>query len=315
MTVDISVSSISRASPGYIASADEALDIVTATQFALTDQIRSSLSDNLSTGSNLIEKISSLIGLMDRLKLTSGGPFNPVNSVSLKSTPRTREDLADLFLNAGPRLGNTVAEGQGILDDLLGLGANVQVSVVFPFLTEIRAENGELTSSVFEWLTEEQINDRLKGDLTSVESDFPGADAKSEKAGSSVITFTTFNAYSVLRPDIATLNLAYAQVGGLVEKSRNELLIMVANASKSAIQLDAMISRFKETRGIEEEKRSEVTEKIKAELVDLLRRIRLLRFEKSINEDKYENTLIEKVLVKEKINIPFNENKSTQEKK
>jgi hypothetical protein len=277
--------SVARLSPGFIASADEAADIVSSVQFLLADNIRSSLSNQLSTGDGLIAKILSVSDLLGRVKNSSSGPFNPVSVASLKNSARTTDDLSKLFLNDGPRLGDSVAEGQAILDDLQGLGANVEVKILYPLLTEVKDSGGKLTSSQFQWLTQSQLNNTLGGQLTSQDSDFPGAVSFSKKTDSSSTTYTSFESYSIMRPDLLEINNAFSTIGNVVDGYRNELLGLIANTSRAASQLEVMIDRAIESGKTLEIKKIENDEKNKADLVDLLRKIYILKIEKFTKDD------------------------------
>ncbi len=277
--------SVARLSPGYIASAGEALDIVSSVQFLLADNIRSSLSSQLSTGDGLIEKILSVSGLLDRVKDSTSGPFNPVTVENLKNSPRTREDLSKLFLNDGPRLGKSIPEGRAILDDLLALGADVEVKVLYPLLTEVKDVDGKLTSSQFQWLTQAQLNNIFDEKLTSLSPDFPGAVSFLNKTASSSVTYTSFESYSIMRPELLTLNNAFSKIGDAVDGYRNELFGLIANTSRAASQLESIIDRATESGKTLELKKVENDEKNKADLIDLLRRIYILKIEKFIKDD------------------------------
>ena len=285
MTTSSIDTSVARLSSGFIASADEAADIVSSVQFLLADNIRSSLSNQLSTGDGLIEKILSLSDLLGRVKTTSSGPFNPVTVDRLKNSARMTDDLSKLFLNDGPRLGNSVAEGQAILDDLLGLGADVEAKILYPLLTEVKDSDGKLTSSQFQWLTQAQLNNALGGQLTSQDSDFPGAVSFSKKTDSSSTTYTSFESYSIMRPELLKINDAFSKIGGIVDGYRNELLGLIANTSRAASQLESMIDRAIESGKTLEVKKTENDEKNKSDLVDLLRRIYILKIEKFTKDD------------------------------
>jgi len=277
--------SVARLSPGYIASADEALNMVSSVQFLLADNIRSSLSSQLSTGDGLIEKILSVSDLLGGVKDSTSGPFTPVTIENLKNTARTREDLSKLFLNDGPRLGNSIPEGQAILDDLLGLGANVEVTILYPLLSEVKDADGKLTSSQFQWLTQAQLDSTLGGQLTPLESDFPGSVSFSQKTGSSSMTFTSFESYRIMRPESISLNNAFSKIGDVVDGYRKELLGLVANTARAASQLESMIDRAIESGKKLELKKTENDEKSKADLVDLLRKIYILKIEKFKKDD------------------------------
>ena len=277
--------SVARLSPGYIASADEALDMVSSVQFLLADNIRSSLSSQLSTGDGLIEKILSVSGLLGRVKDSTSGPFNPVTVENLKNSARTREDLSNLFLSDGPRLGNSILEGQAILDDLLGLGSNVEVTILFPLLTEVKDADGKLTSSQFQWLTQAQLDSTLSGQLTPLESDFPGAVSFSKKTNSSFTTYTSFYSYGIMRPELPAINDAFSKIRDVVDGYRNELLGLVANTSRTASQLEGLIDRVIESGKTLEIRKAENDEKNKADLIDLLRRIYILKIEKFTKDD------------------------------
>jgi hypothetical protein len=277
--------SVARLSPGYIASADEALNMVSSVQFLLADNIRSSLSSQLSTGDGLIEKILSVSDLLGGVKDSTSGPFTPVTIENLKNTDRTREDLSKLFLNDGPRLGNSIPEGQAILDDLLGLGADVEVKILYPLLTEVKDSDGKLTSSQFQWLTQAQLGSTLGGQLTPLESDFPGAVSFSKKTNSSSTTYTSFDSYSIMRPELLTLNNAFSKIGDVVDGYKKELLGLVANTARAASQLDSMIDRAIESGKTLEVKKIENDEKNKADLIELLRKIYILKIEKFTKDD------------------------------
>lgn len=278
--------SVTRKSLGFIASADEAADIVSSVQFLLADNIRSSLSSQLSTGDNLIKKILSVSDLLGRVKDSTLGSFNPVTVDSLKNSVRTTEELSKLFLNDGPRLGSSLAEGQAIFDDLLGLGAHVEVKVLYPLLTEVKDSNGKLTSSHFQWLTQAQLNNTLGGQLSSVDSDFPGAVAFSKKTDSSLTTYTSFESYGIMRPDLLTINNAFSKIGDVVDGYRNELLRLLATTSRAASQLESVIDRAIESGKKIELKKAENDEKNKADLIDILRKIYILKIEKFTRDDR-----------------------------
>ena len=277
--------SVARLSPGYIASADEALDMVSSVQFLLADNIRSSLSSQLSTGDGLIAKILSLSDLLGRVKDSTSGPFKPVTVETLKNSPRNMDDLSKLFLDDGPRLGNSVSEGQAILDDLLGLGADVEVKILYPLLTEVKDSDGKLTSSQFQWLTQAQLNSALGGQLTSQDSDFPGAVSFSKKTDSSSTTYTSFESYSIMRPDLLDVSNAFSKMRDVVDGYRSELLGLVANTARAASQLESMIDRAIESGKTLEVKKTENDEKNKADLIDLLRKIYILKIEKFTKDD------------------------------
>jgi hypothetical protein len=277
--------SVARLSSGFIASADEAADIVSSVQFLLADNIRSSLSNQLSNGDGLIEKILSVSDLLGRVKASTSGPFNPVTVDKLKNSPRTTEDLSNLFLNDGARLGNSITEGQAILDDLLGLGANVEAKILYPLLTEVKDSNGNLTSSQFQWLTQAQLNNTLGGQLTPLDSDFPGSLSFSKQTSSSSTTYTSFESYGILRPELPTIDSAFSKIRNVVDGYRTELLGLVANTSRAASQLESMIDRAFESGKTLELKKTENAEKNKADLIDLVRKIYILKIEKFTKDD------------------------------
>ena len=277
--------SVARLSPGYIASADEALDMVSFVQFLLADNIRSSLSSQLSTGDGLIAKILSLSDLLGRVKDSTSGPFKPVTVETLKNSARNMDDLSKLFLDDGPRLGNSVSEGQAILDDLLGLGADVEVQILYPLLTEVKDSDGKLTSSQFQWLTQAQLNSALGGQLTPLDSDFPGAVSFSKKTDSSSTTYTSFEWYSIMRPELLDVSNAFSKMRDVVDGYRSELLGLVANTARAASQLESMIDRAIESGKTLEVKKTENDEKNKADLIDLLRKIYILKIEKFTKDD------------------------------
>jgi hypothetical protein len=276
---------VARLSPGYIASADEALDMVSSVQFLLADNIRSSLSNQLSTGDGLIEKILSLSDLLGRVKDSTSGPFNPVTVEILKNAARTPDDLSNLFLNDGPRLGNSISEGQAILDDLLELGADVEVKILYPLLTEVKDSDGKLTSSQFQWLTQTQLDNTLGGKLTPLDSDFPGAFSFSKKTDSLSTTYTSFESYGIMQPELLKIDNAFSKIRDVVDGYRSELLGLVANTARAASQLDSMIDRAIESGKKLEVKKTENDEKNKADLIDLLRRIYILKIEKFTKDD------------------------------
>jgi hypothetical protein len=277
--------SVARLSPGFIASADEAADIVSSVQFLLADNIRSSLSNQLSNGDGLIQKILSVSDLLGRVKASTSGPFNPVTVDKLKNSARTTEDLSNLFLNDGARLGNSITEGQAILDSLLGLGANVEAKILYPLLTEVKDANGNLTSSQFQWLTQAQLNNTLGGQLTPLDSDFPGSVSSSKQTGSSSTTYTSFESYGIMRPELTTIASAFSKIRDAVDGYRTELLGLVANTSRAASQLESMIDRAIESGKTLELKKTENEEKNKADLIDLLRKIYILKIEKFTKDD------------------------------
>lgn len=277
--------SAARLSPGYIASADEALSMVSSVQFLLADNIRSSLSSQLSAGDGLIEKILSVSDLLGRVKDSTSGPFNQVTVDNLKNSARTTEDLSRLFLNDGPRLGNSIPEGQAILDDLLGLGANVEVKILYPLLTDIKDSSGKITSSQFEWVTQAQLDNTLGGQLTPLDSDFPGSVSFSKKTGSSSTTYTSFESFGIMRPELPTIDNAFVKIRDVVDSYRNELLGLVANTARAAFQLESMIDRAMESGKTLELKKTENDEKNKADLIDLLRKIYILKIEKFTKDD------------------------------
>ena len=277
--------SLTRLSPGYIASADEALDIVSSVQFLLADNIRSSLNSQLSSGDGLIEKIRAVSDLLGRVKNSSSGPFSPVTVEKLKNAPRTTEDLSKLFLNDGPRLGNSVAEGQAILDDLRGLGANVEAKILYPLLTEVKDSEGKLSSSQFQWLTKDQLDNTLNGQLSPLDSDFPGSVSFSKKTGESSTTYTSFESYGIMRPELSTMANVYSKISDVVDGYRKELLGLIANTSRAASQLDSMIDRATEAWKKLELRKTENDEKNKADLIELLRKIYLLKIEKFYKDE------------------------------
>ncbi len=277
--------SVARLSPVYIASADEALDMVSSVQFLLADNIRSSLSSQLSTGDGLIAKILSLSDLLGRVKDSTSGPFRPVTVETLKNSARNMDDLSKLFLNDGPRLGNSISEGQAILDDLLGLGADVEVKILYPLLTEVKDSDGKLTSSQFQWLTQAQLNNALGGQLTPLDSDFPGAVSFSKKTNSSSTTYTSLESYGITRPELLDVSNAFSKMRDVVDGYRSELVGLVANSARAASQLESMIDRAIESGKSLEVKKAENDEKNKADLIDLLRKIYILKIEKFTKDD------------------------------
>jgi hypothetical protein len=277
--------SAARLSSGYISSAGEALDIVSSVQFLLADNIRSSLSSQLSTGDGLIEKILAVSDLLGRVKDSTSGPFSLVTVETLKNSARNTDDLSKLFLNDGPRLGNSISEGQAILDDLLGLGAGVEVKILYPLLTEIKDSGGKLTSSQFQWLTQAQLNNILGGQLTPLDSDFPGAVSFSKKTDSSSTTYTSFESYGIMRPELLTINAAFSKIRDVVDGYRNELLGLVANTARAASQLESMIDRAIESGKTLGVKKTENDEKNKADLIEILRKIYILKIEKFTKDD------------------------------
>jgi hypothetical protein len=233
----------------------------------------------------LIAKILSLSDLLGRVKDSTSGPFKPVTVETLKNSARNMDDLSKLFLNDGPRLGNSISEGQAILDDLLGLGADVEVKILYPLLTEVKDSDGKLTSSQFQWLTQAQLNSALGGQLTPLDSDFPGAVSFSKKTDSSSTTYTSFESYSIMRPELLDVSNAFSKMRDVVDGYRSELLGLVANTARAASQLESMIDRAIESGKTLEVKKTENDEKNKADLVDLLRKIYILKIEKFTKDD------------------------------
>ncbi len=276
--------SAARLGPSYIVSAGEALDMVSSVQFLLADSIRSSLSSQLSTGDGLIEKILAVSDLLSRVKDSTSGPFSPVTVETLKNSNRSTGDLSKLFFNDGPRLGNSISEGRAILGDLLGLGANVEVTVLYPLLTEVKDSDEKLNSSQFQWLTQAQLNNILGGQLMPLDSEFPGAVSFSKKTDSSSTTYTSFESYGIMRPELLTINTAFSKIRDVIDGYRSELLSLVANTARAASQLESMIDRAIESGKILEVRKAENDDKNKSDLVDLLKKIYILKIEK-LNKD------------------------------
>lgn len=284
---------ITRPSPGYIATADEALDVMASVQYALADSVRSSLIDRLSEGAGIVSKMLAVSGISKRAKEFTDGPFVPVSYQSLKNVPRTENDLKALFNHDGPRLGSSISEGEEILAEVVGLGAGLKASTVFPFLTETRDEKGQLISGTFEWLSQQQISERLAGSLSSGNSDFPLASTSLKKDNSLTITFTDFSKYGVVRPELTSLAASFSKISQIVDDLRGQLVVLVANTAKSAEQLELMVDRLVEAGKLYESRQNIITEKFKAELTETLRKMRLLKIEKYVYDEKIEKLQLE----------------------
>lgn len=291
MSINISSNSLARVNSGDISSVDEALDVTSSIQFALTDTIRNSLSDQLIEGAGLVNKLLAVSDILKRVKAHIGGPFQPINYDAIKNSPKTEKNLTDLFQNDGPRLGNSISEGLEILNEANALGADLKAEVVFPFLTETRNEKDEMVSTSFEWLTQAQITDRMKGESTPTSCDFPLGAASIVKDGSSRITYTDLSAYGIVRPDLQTVNSTFAKISQIVDGFRDQLIGLLANSSKSAEQLEFMVSRFLEAGKVQETRKSESAEKFRSELVETLRKMNVFKYEKYIYDENIEKPM------------------------
>jgi hypothetical protein len=88
-----------------------------------------------------------------------------------------------------------------------------------------------------------------------------------------------------MRPDLPAINDAFSKIRDVVDGYRNELLGLVANTSRAASQLEGLIDRAIESGKTLEIKKAENDEKNKADLIDLLRKIYILKIEKFTKDD------------------------------
>jgi hypothetical protein len=88
-----------------------------------------------------------------------------------------------------------------------------------------------------------------------------------------------------MRPELLKINNAFSKIRDVVDGYRGELLGLVANTARAASQLDSMIDRAIESGKTLEVKKTENDEKNKSDLIDLLRRIYILKIEKFTKDD------------------------------
>jgi hypothetical protein len=77
----------------------------------------------------------------------------------------------------------------------------------------------------------------------------------------------------------------YSKISDVVDGYRKELLGLIANTSRAASQLDSMIDRATEAWKKLELRKTENDEKNKADLIELLRKIYLLKIEKFYKDE------------------------------
>jgi hypothetical protein len=88
-----------------------------------------------------------------------------------------------------------------------------------------------------------------------------------------------------MRPELLTINAAFSKIRDVVDGYRNELLGLVANTARAASQLESMIDRAIESGKTLGVKKTENDEKNKADLIEILRKIYILKIEKFTKDD------------------------------
>lgn len=280
--------SVSTPIPSYfIASPDDAVNVMDAVQVSLTDNIRNAIQQNVSAVSRLVDMLGKITngGYVLSKRLT--GPVVPVTVESLESTAKTSTALQSLFVADGPMLGANLQEANETYNLLASLGAPIDALVITPVLVVIDDKDDQPPAKYFTWIGASQVTDIQK--LTSgPSSPYPGSNTYvlTNTNGSGKVTqtisYTTFDSYANRRANPTVLFNNLNLLLTLAVAVQTQLAAELANAAKQADKLEDVVD---DNRNAVKEEASAVSERSTARDEQLAEALRLLRVLKAEREE------------------------------
>lgn len=268
-----------------VGSPEDAIHVMDAVQVSVTDTIRSSIQQNVST-------IARLLTVLDKTAkacaaLYSGLASTPtaVTVVSLESTPRTTADLQALFNADGPMLGNNLQEADDNHEFLTSLGLTVDAPVITPVLVRVDNMDGTAPTKSFAWYGQAQLAE-VKKLTDTVISPYPGSTThlKMVTNGSGNITqtisYTAFDSYANRRTTTTVSFVYFFAMINLAVAIQLQLVEELAKAAKQADRLDNMVEDNRNTIKDEDTAMSQRRTARDEQLAEALRQLRVLKAER-----------------------------------
>lgn len=280
--------SVSTPIPSYfIASPDDAVNVMDAVQVSLTDNIRNAIQQNVSAVAKLVDMLGQVTNGAYVLSKRLTGPAVPVTAASLESTPKTTTALQSLFVADGPMLGANLQEANQTYNLLTTLGSPIDAPVITPVLVVIDDMDNQPPTKMVTWVNASQLADIQK--LTSTQtSPYPGSATyvlTTKNGGGKVtqtINYTTFDNYSNRRTTPTVLFNNLSTLITLAAAIQAQLAVELANAAKQADKLEDVVD---DNRTAVKDEISTVSQRHTERDEQLAEALRLLRVLKAEREE------------------------------
>lgn len=291
MSINPASSSVTAISLAYISSPDDALDLSNATQSTLTDQLRESISAQVTVAGSLINKLERLNLIANHLRSYGTGAFKPVTPESLLATPKTSEAFKSLFDNSVPSLGSDLDDASATLSELNSLGISIYAPKLTPVLIDLQDKTGASISKSFLWFNEGQL-ESLKT-LTSVKSTFyPDANERKIKiANDFSVVYTSFEKNAKLIPLQADINSAIIKITELAKSMEAEISAAMGKASVEADKIQTLINDNTDVRKNQSQQINALAAQQKEQVTAMLNKLRILRLEREASLQKKDNKI------------------------
>ncbi len=271
----------------FIASPDDAVNVMDAVQVYLTDNIRNAIQQNVSAVAKLVDILDKVTNGAYVLSKRLTGPAVPVTVASLESTPKTTTALQSLFVADGPMLGANLQEANQTYNLLASLGVSIDAPVITPVLAVIDDKDDQPPSKFFTWVGAAQLAEIQKLASTQTSS-YPGSSTYvlTTKNGSGKVTQTidyiTFDSYANRRatPTVVFNNLTL--LTSLAAAIQTQLAVELANAAKQADKLEDVVD---DNRNAVKDEASLVGQRHSEREEQLAEALRLLRVLKADREE------------------------------
>lgn len=281
MSVNSASSSVAAVSIAYISSPDDALDLSNTIQSNLTDQMRDSISSQITVAASLVNRLIKMNQILIHLQKFGNGLFKPVTVDSLAATPKTSDALKSLFLNDGPSLGTDDTEASATIADLSGLGIAINAPRQTPVLLEVYDKNGNLVSKFFTWLNDAQRNSI--GGSAVKSTTYPGANEQKNKFSDLTVVSYSFDQYSKLTPSQTDVNTAITLISSLAKSLDAEFAATLDDTTKASDKLQKIVDDNADTRKSQSQQISALAAKQQEQLLELLNKFRILKLERDAN--------------------------------
>lgn len=291
MSVNPASSSVSGASVAYISSPDDALDLSNATQSELTDKLSEAISARITFAGSLIDKLLKINKISNQLQTYGTGSFKPVTADSLSATPKTTDALKSLFMNNGPSLGSDTADASATITDLNGLGISINAPKLTPVMIETKDKKGNLVSKNFAWYSDEQIKSLSIYDGPIKSPLYPGANERLKIESGLTTVYRSFDQYAKLTPSQEDVNSTISKVTILAKSLDAEFAAILDKASADSDKLQTVINENFDTRKSQSQQINALAAQQKAQVSELLNKLRVLKLEREANAQKQDNKI------------------------
>ena len=273
--------------PYYLGSADDAVSMLDMVQSGLADNIRSSISQNVSASSRLIESLGKLTTAAVALLRSASSAATPVTAASLLVTPKTAEALHDLFMADGPALGENLAEANTVYDTLASVGIPDAAPIVTPVLLEIDSMNGQPPVPVFSWANQSALaavvslpDQRASSYPGSTEYVQTVTDANGKVT--QTLKYTVFSEYANRKITAEQFTNLLSILIALSVLVQIQLAAELAQASKQSDKLENMVNDHRDAVQKESSNQNRIHSEREDDLKEALRRLRVLKSEQEL---------------------------------